>query len=54
MVFSIVSIIGFIFGIVYQPQEYEKEIQFNNILDEVKDDSERYIQDDIDDQMSNR
>ncbi|CDW76255.1 UNKNOWN [Stylonychia lemnae] len=54
LVFSIMGIIGFVIGIVYQPQEYEKEIEFNNILDEVKDDSERYIQEDIDDQMSQR
>lgn len=35
MVFTLIHIIGFIFGVIYQPLEYIREPKFNNILDEI-------------------
>jgi hypothetical protein len=34
MAFSTVYIIAFIFGILYQPQEYVREMKFDNIMEE--------------------
>jgi hypothetical protein len=36
MVFSVIHVLAFIVGVTYQPEEYTKEIKFNNMLDEIK------------------